>query len=551
MMATRRLGLIPVLPCLAACGLVNDLTGKKDSGVAMMSFADAAAAQPDAAAMPADAGPTPTGSGIGDPCHGSAECTSGQICITTYPSGACAQPFSGTCASGPCPSGSTCLQLTPDQGFCMPSCSDTLACPRGGVCYPRGPGGSGACEPPCTSNSDCTGGICDLPSGRCVVELPDAGVSIDGGLSAMVTPQNGGRIESGGLVVDVPPGAVSTPVTISAMLSNEAPPANVALATAIYRFSPAGLTFLMPVRVEIPVTAAATAPVLYWTTPDGSQFQPIAGSGLVSGSVVGEVTHFSGGFGGAATAAALCPSVTLPTSIRCVWMDATMTVNNNGSCCLENDTHQSAIAGTLDSLGHCTPPSGPSPLDQTCGPTGGDTMHCQFPEGAIDCPAMWLATSAQAQTPSVYLAGCCGDEHWVDSAMNPVALPYCGVPAMDWSCEPIALQTGWASITAAARNDPPACTPSCGGQNCGQADGCGGTCLGSCPTHFSCIRSGPGSAPYYCAALCNADSDCCATEPSATAVMSGQYCCIPFNGQNVCGSDVNFTCPTYSTNLCP
>ena len=84
--------------------------------------------------------------------------------------------------------------------------------------------------------------------------------------------------------------------------------------------------------------------------------------------------------------------------------------------------------------------TGHHPSQETCKVGGANTMHCDFPEGSIDCPAVWIHLGSP---DSSYFAGCCSAE----PNSPPVALPYCGIPGLlggsQRVCVPQSAGNGW------------------------------------------------------------------------------------------------------------
>jgi hypothetical protein len=136
----------------------------------------------------------------------------------------------------------------------------------------------------CSSKSGQTGGV-------------DAGV-VDAA-SAVTIGADGGTLTAYGVSVDVPPGALATPVALSVAPSSEAPPAGYALVSSFYRFAPEGTAFAVPVAVHFQTDVTeATAPgaSVHWSLADGG-YEAIATTW--SGSTASaQVTHFSAGFVG-------------------------------------------------------------------------------------------------------------------------------------------------------------------------------------------------------------------------------------------------------------
>jgi hypothetical protein len=137
-------------------------------------------------ALPAGAGGSSSGTGgaggapaaclgrpieptAGQHCVCQSDCDATDFCIdeaSTYLAGG----FCGrSCAASPCPTGTTCEQLTQgDVGTstCLVSCKTTSDCPTGSVCQTTHAGGALVCYPLCQSDSDCPSlHVCDRYTG--------------------------------------------------------------------------------------------------------------------------------------------------------------------------------------------------------------------------------------------------------------------------------------------------------------------------------------------------------------------------------------------------
>lgn len=107
----------------------------------------------------------------------------------------------------------------------------------------------------------------------------------------------GGTLQAPGIVLVVPPGALSQEVELSV---EKVPAPQVERLTAVspvFRFGPSGLQFDSPVTVTFDFQAAGSSvPKLYWSKPgDEAAFDEVGGT--VEGSRLhGQVSHFSVGF---------------------------------------------------------------------------------------------------------------------------------------------------------------------------------------------------------------------------------------------------------------
>ncbi len=73
-----------------------------------------------------------------------------------------------------------------------------------------------------------------------------------------------------------------------------------------------------------------------------------------------------------------------------------------------------------------------------CVASPASSMHCVFPDGSIDCPAMWISPGDALSPDPVYVQGCCSDEIYLPGGpgSSPHSTPFCGVPATI-GCAPI------------------------------------------------------------------------------------------------------------------
>jgi hypothetical protein len=119
-----------------------------------------------------------------------------------------------------------------------------------------------------------------------------------------------------------------------------------------------------------------------------------------------------------------CQHVTCPESLSCSGSLGNYSVS--GACTAFDPGR--AVAYGADCADGIT---GHDPTDETCTVNGTNTMHCDFPEGSIDCPAVWIYRGSPA---SAYTAGCC-------------AVLYCGIPdtigGSQRGCSQLSPGNGW------------------------------------------------------------------------------------------------------------
>jgi hypothetical protein len=134
----------------------------------------------------------------------------------------------------------------------------------------------------------CGGGTQGAPS--------DASTESGNSVSADVGPA-GGTIAACGSVIAIPPGSLTATTTVTLSCDPTATVPGFALASPLYRFEPAGLTFARPATVTLAFAGSPASPAIYWSRLDGSGYDPIA-STVQGAFAVGAVTHFSTAFVG-------------------------------------------------------------------------------------------------------------------------------------------------------------------------------------------------------------------------------------------------------------
>jgi hypothetical protein len=114
-----------------------------------------------------------------------------------------------------------------------------------------------------------------------------------------VTPSGGTVTTSAGVSLTVPAGAVTTDTPITVTVLADPPPDSTAVGP-IYDFQPSGLVFAQPITLTFPIPPGTTDVEVYWTTPDGTGYEPVGGA-IVGDTIQAQVTHFSRGFVAART----------------------------------------------------------------------------------------------------------------------------------------------------------------------------------------------------------------------------------------------------------
>jgi hypothetical protein len=105
-----------------------------------------------------------------------------------------------------------------------------------------------------------------------------------------------------GVLLRIPPGALSEPTVIRIIETSVLPPAGFADATPVYVFEPVGLQFATPASLEMPwdstmigpfdQSASSALPTLYWSSEaDACALEPIADNYVNAGFNQGTVTR--------------------------------------------------------------------------------------------------------------------------------------------------------------------------------------------------------------------------------------------------------------------
>jgi ZU5 domain-containing protein len=115
----------------------------------------------------------------------------------------------------------------------------------------------------------------------------------------------GGTVETAGVTLTIPAGALDADVEITITTTHQNPPAGFVSASPIFAFSPEGQQFALPVEVRIDFTGAADGIDVIWSLPAGDGFAAIGGS-IDGQTAVGDITHFSLGFAGKADVGTGC-----------------------------------------------------------------------------------------------------------------------------------------------------------------------------------------------------------------------------------------------------
>ncbi len=110
----------------------------------------------------------------------------------------------------------------------------------------------------------------------------------------------GGSVSGAGIALTIPAGALDADVEIGITDTGGDAPDGFTASSPIFRFTPEGLSFAVPIAVSVDFTGAADGVALIWSLPSGDGFESLGGSIEVQ-TVTGQVSHFSEGFAGLVT----------------------------------------------------------------------------------------------------------------------------------------------------------------------------------------------------------------------------------------------------------
>jgi hypothetical protein len=107
---------------------------------------------------------------------------------------------------------------------------------------------------------------------------------------------SGGVVETTGVRLIVPAGAVSSDTVISITTVSEAPPDGYDAVSPIFQFGPEGLTFAQPVTVELASTVPGSdTPTVLWTLAGAPGYEELPTTTVSADHYSAPVAHFSRG----------------------------------------------------------------------------------------------------------------------------------------------------------------------------------------------------------------------------------------------------------------
>lgn len=207
--------------------------------------------------------------------------------------------------------------------------------------------------------------------------------------------------------------------------------------------------------------------------------------------------------------------------------------------------------------------------DQACGAYGSQCSACgDDSERCLPVPGTYSLPSPGGQCASCDSTtcpnGCCTIDGYCETPGSDTSCGYGGADCVDCTLDGSLCGYGGSCVD---------CTADCDGKQCGESNGCGGSCKGGCPTGKMCVVGstvrpdgcyvcGPSTCPNGC---CRADGECvtgyergacgsggvacddCGDEACVTNTMTYPYtracgpcgsgCMPPFPGEPYCQAD--------------
>ena len=114
--------------------------------------------------------------------------------------------------------------------------------------------------------------------------------------ASKIIDQTGGSVSLDGASVTIPPGALSKKQTITIEITGDSPPTGYTLFSSVYRFTPAGLTFLKPISVTLPFKGDAKVATMFMSRPQAVVGYERLGGTAAGTTLTASVSHFSKGF---------------------------------------------------------------------------------------------------------------------------------------------------------------------------------------------------------------------------------------------------------------
>ncbi len=352
--------------------------------------------------------------------------------------------------------------------------------------------------------------------------------------SGTVIGPGGGTVTAGGVTVVVPAGAVSRDVTIG-VTDDELAAAGYVVQGKVYRFSPSGLRFAIPITVTMPGSAPA---VVFWTDEGTEDRFTARATRYGSAGATASITHFSSGFAGSQSLIVdaspdadgdadgkldagpdagplTCAGACVAGKKRCGAACVTLTDPTYGC--------------SANSCATCAPEAVARTAAAKC--TGDQCAVGRCFAGFADCNAMWDdGCESDLATPET--CGACGKNcaagEVCDSGTCAAACTFprtnCGGRCRDISSDPAACGACAAAVCPAVHG-----TASCVNGACGLACDSGFATCGSTSGCLSNLQSGPsGTSCGACNTPCAAavgESAICTAGACVKACLAGYTAC--------------------------
>jgi formylglycine-generating enzyme required for sulfatase activity len=106
----------------------------------------------------------------------------------------------------------------------------------------------------------------------------------------------GGTVRCEGVVLNVPAGALTSPVAIQIIPTAEPSPSGYTGFSSIYRIEPAATSFARPAQLTLPFTGDAARAAIFWSRPTGSTGYQRLGGIPAGGTITTQLSRLGAGF---------------------------------------------------------------------------------------------------------------------------------------------------------------------------------------------------------------------------------------------------------------
>ena len=160
-------------------------------------------------------------------------------------------------------------------------------------------------------------------------------------LPTIVGP-DGGQVVSGGVVLDIPEGALDAPVVIQLVDTGMAAPAPYDGLSTVWAIEPAGLVFSQPVQLQIPYDTRDSVPRFFWS--DGAGGYASLEASFADGVATASIDRLSRGF------VAARPVETIEFDTHIAPMDVLFVIDDSCSMAEEQARLAGGFASMLEAL---------------------------------------------------------------------------------------------------------------------------------------------------------------------------------------------------------